>query len=40
MEWCQCRTLHLDQFVHVCAEEGINPLSLSVSIYVQLNVCW
>lgn len=37
---CQCLTLHLDQFGHVCAEQGINPLSLSVSIYVQLDVCW
>lgn len=32
-------TLHLDHFGHVCAEEGINPLRLSVSIHVQLDVC-
>lgn len=34
-----CLTLHLDQFGHVCAEQGINPLRLAVSIYVQLDVC-
>lgn len=33
-------TLHLDQFGHVRVEQGINPLSLSVSIHVQLDVCW
>lgn len=34
------RLLHLDQFGHVRAEQGINPLGLSVSVYVQLDVRW
>lgn len=32
--------LHVDEFGHVCAEQGVNPLSFSVSIDVKLNVCW
>lgn len=32
------RLLHLDEFGHVCAEQGVNPLSFSVSIDVQLYV--
>lgn len=32
-------TLHLDQFGHVCAEQRVNPLGLSVTIYIQLDVC-
>lgn len=32
-------TLHLDQFGHVCAEQGVNSLGLSVTIYIQLDVC-
>lgn len=35
-----CLTLHFDQFGHVCAEQGIDPLSLSVSVYIQLDVGW
>lgn len=32
-------TLHLYQFGHVCAEQRVNSLGLSVTIYVQLDVC-
>lgn len=31
--------MHLDQFGHVGAEEGVDPLRLSVSVHVQLDVC-
>lgn len=33
-------TLHLDHFGHVRAEERVNPLRLSVTVHVQLDVCW
>lgn len=40
MQWSRILTLHFLQFRHIQVEKRVDALSFSISIYIQLYICW